>query len=304
MSKCFIKSALRANFMLIVKKLLWERLESRFKSLPLIMIKVMKHKTLPIPGVISFCLSAILFSFQPARAQIKVPEYRGYVTDLAQVINYDQEQKIEAVIRALNQNTGAEIAVLTVDTTEDEPIFDYAMAVAERWKPGDADQDNGVVFVTAVKDRKMYILVGYGLEGVLPDGKVGGIQDQYVVPFFKNNDYGSGILMGVLAIATVIDPDHAGQYQTIAGSLPRTASRQSYERTGRGKSLSPSRIIFLILFVPFFIYMAIRHPRLLLLMMLFGGGGRRGGSFGGGFGGGFGGFGGGGFGGGGAGRSW
>lgn len=258
-------------------------------------------KRLPISGLWLICLFAALYPSGPVRSQIQVPHYQGYVTDLAGVIGAAQEQRITSIITALNRNTKAEIAVLTVDTTGDESIFDFAMAVAEQWKPGDAELENGVVFVVSIKDRDMYILTGYGVEGVLPDGKVGGIQDQYVLPFFKQNNYGNGILMGVLAMAAAIDPERAGQYEQIAGS---SMSQRAYSRPGKNMRLGTGRIIFTILFIPFFIYMAIRHPRLLLLMMIFSSGRRGGYGGGGGFGGGFGGFGGGGFGGGGSGRSW
>lgn len=248
-------------------------------------------------------LAALLTVAARAAPAIEVPDHRGWVNDLAGVIDAGAGRRITSVIKALNANTGAEIAVLTVDTTGGEPVFDYAMAVAEKWKPGVKGEDNGVVFLVSVRDREMYILVGYGLEGILPDGKIGAIEDEYVVPRFKDGDYGAGILAGVAALARAIDPERADVYGSIAGGgaggyrYPGVRSRSPVSGLQQGY-----RIVFSLLFVIFIIYMAIRHPRLLLLMLIMGGG--RGG-FRGGMGGGFsGGFGGGGFGGGGAGRGW
>lgn len=239
---------------------------------------------------------AVLTWSKTAAAEIEVPSYRGYVTDLAGALSGQDRQRITALIEALDQNTGAEIAVLVVYSTGDEPIFDYAMAAAEKWKPGKAGKDNGVVFLVATQDRSLYILVGYGLEGVLPDGKVGGIEDQYIIPSFKKGDYSRGIFAGVAAMASVIDPDHADAYGH--GNFTRVKARP---QAGRGRAPGPFQLIMGVIFFIVFIYLAIRHPGLLLLLLL---SGRSSYGSGGGFGGGFGGFGGGGFGGGGAGRSW
>ncbi|OGP61738.1 MAG: hypothetical protein A2V67_10280 [Deltaproteobacteria bacterium RBG_13_61_14] len=245
----------------------------------------------------SILATLVGISFSPA-ARTQVPRYQGWVSDYARVLDASSKAHLFALIQELKDKTGAEIAVLTVDTTGGEDIGDYALAVAEEWKPGEKDKDNGVVFVSAVQDRKMYILVGYGLEGILPDGKVGGIEDQYVIPAFKRGDYGGGIRAGVSALAEVIAED--------AGVSLNQAPRSPL-RPDRGPNLNLGHfllilIVFLflgrLLFVPFWGWG--RPGR-----RYFGSSGGFGGFGGGGFGGGgFGGFGGGGFGGGGAGRGW
>ena len=242
-------------------------------------------------------LAALVGISFPTAARITVPRYQGWVSDYARVLDASTQTQLTALIQELKDKTGAEIAVLTVDTTGGEDIFDYALAVAEDWKPGEKGKDNGVVFVSAVQDRKVYILVGYGLEGILPDGKVGGIEDEYVIPAFKRGDYGEGILAGVSALAQVIAKD-AGVTLNQASQYPM--------RQDRGPNLNFGHL-FLLLIVFLFL------GRLLLVPFwgwgrpgrrYFGSSGGFGGFGGGGFGGGFGGFGGGGFGGGGAGRGW
>ncbi len=176
-------------------------------------------------------------------------------------------------------------------TTAPLDDFTYAMRVADAWKPGRKGEDTGVVFLVAVKDRKLRILTGYGLEGILPDGLVGEIEDREIVPAFRAGQVDEGIRRGVVALAARIAESRGIELHGAPPPPPAAAP------------LPPSIGVALLVLVLIF----------LGVMLVYGGGppmvyGRRGfGGFGGGFGGGgggFGGFGGGGFGGGGAGRSW
>ena len=231
--------------------------------------------------------------------QAKIPAPRGWVNDYAGVISPEQEAKITSLIVELEAKTGAEIAVLTIPSTEGEPIFDYAMRVAESWKVGKKGKDNGVLVVVAVQDRKMFILVGYGLEGILPDGLVGEIRDRYILPYFRQGKYGEGIFQGVNALAQIIAQDAGVELKGGVAVKPARAPQRN-ESFYFWLNLAIFLLFFFFLGGGFFWFLP-----------LFGlGGFRRYGGFGGGFsgggfsGGGFGGFGGGGFGGGGAGGSW
>jgi uncharacterized protein len=246
-------------------------------------------------------------------ATIAVPKPQGYVTDLAGVIDAGTRTKLTNLIQELKDKTGAEIAVVTVRTTQPETAFDYAMAIAEQWKPGAKGKDNGVVFLVAVDDRELQILTGYGVEGALPDGKVGAIRDQLVVPAFRRGDYARGIADATTELAATIAAD-AG-VQLTGAPAPRIAQRR--RGGGGGEALAIGLLV--LLFIVAEMVQRARGGRSLRSRrrrggfgapIIFGGGlGRggfgRGGGFGGGFGnGGFGGFGGGGFGGGGAGGKW
>ena len=150
----------------------------------------------PLAGLLAVAALAWLplVSPRPAAAQAKhidVPPPGGFVSDFAGVVEPATRQQLELLIQELKQKTGAEIAVVTLRSTQPETIDDYAMAIAERWKPGVAGKDNGVVFLVATDDRKMHILTGYGVEGPLPDGKVGAIRDQLVVPRHLRRDDGA-----------------------------------------------------------------------------------------------------------------
>ena len=234
-----------------------------------------------------------------AFAQTEVVPLRNYVNDYAGVVPDSTEQQLNALLKDLQQKTGAQIAVVVIPSTEGVPPADYAVEFGQKWGVGKKEKDNGVVFLVAVKDRKLFIATGYGVEGILPDGKVGRIRDQNITPFFRKGEMAKGIVNGTLAIAQEI-----AQAQGL--SLKDLTSGQTFARrptrSRRGVGGFPL-LLFLILplllrgrffgFLPFFLL----------------GSGMRGGSFGGGFGGGgfgggFGGGLGGGFGGGGAGGSW
>ncbi len=256
--------------------------------------------------------SLALLALLPATAFAEptaLPTPLGLISDFAQVIDARTEATLTARIREVQQKTGAEIAVVTLTSTAPDEVFDYALRLAESWKPGARDKDNGIIFLTAVADRKMHILTGYGIEGALPDGLVGEIRDRFILPRFRTGEYGAGIAAGVDQLTLAIAREYA-----IA--LDGTPSRrpQPRQRAKRGTDAIPFLLLLLVLFVivpNLRLVGGRRHGRRGLWMAPmwgtgFGGGGfgGRGGGFGGGLGGGFGGFGGGGFGGGGAGGSW
>jgi len=233
-------------------------------------------------------------------APAPAPTPLGYVSDYAHVIDAATAAALTARIDELKRKTGAEIAVVTVPTTKPDTAFDYAMRLAEAWKPGAAGKDNGVVFLVSVADRDLFILTGYGIEGALPDGLVGEIRDRNIVPRFRAGDLSGGIRAGVERMAAII----AREYGVTLSGAPSVPERR---REPGGIALSPG--LLLLLLILFFV---------VLPMMSAAAGGRRrgmmwgppmwGGGFGGGGfggpGGGFGGCGGGSFGGGGAGGSW
>lgn len=228
---------------------------------------------------------------------IDVPRPAGFVTDLANVLPPATEARITALAEELKATTGAEIAVVTVETTAPLDDFTYGMQIADAWKPGRKREDTGIVFLVAVKDRKVRMLVGYGLEGILPDGLVGEILDTDVLPSFRAGRVDDGVFRGVEAVAARIAADRG---VILTGVAPRPARRSAPPVTWQVV------LLVVVLIVVFVALGSLAPPPGRGRRFRHGGGfpyGGWGGGFGGG-GGGFGGFGGGGFGGGGAGRSW
>jgi uncharacterized protein len=215
------------------------------------------------------------------------------------VIDAATKARITRLAEELSDRTGAEIAVVTVDTTAPLDDFTYAMRIAEAWKPGRKGEDTGVVFLVAARDRKLRILVGYGLEGILPDGLVGEIEDREIVPAFRAGQVSEGIWRGVAALAARI----AAARGVTLGGLPQEHPLERPPAPSAPRAFPAGlTLLFVLLLLAIVLYTASR-PRAFRRGGFFPFGGFGGGGFGGG-GGGFGGFGGGSFGGGGAGRSW
>jgi uncharacterized protein len=244
---------------------------------------------------ILICLAGIATFLYPASKSIGEPPFpkpRGAVNDFASLIPEREERMMESISREVLQKTGTAIVIATVDTVGDSDYETYANELYANWGIGEKGEDKGVLIFLTKKERKVRIETGYGVEGILPDGLVGQILDDYIVPFLKKGDYGKGLLNGTIAISQIIAKD-AGVKITGQSQSPYSPRYQP-----RRKSLG-SRL-FSFLFFIILILLVIRNP-LLLPFLLLGMGGRGGGSFGG-FSGGFGGFGGGLSGGGGAGR--
>ena len=125
-----------------------------------------------------------------------LPPSTGFVNDYAGVIDIATKQQLETKLKNLKETTdpAVEIAVAVVKTTGERDIFDYSLAVARGWKIGSKDDDNpSALLFIAIDDRKYYTQISRDLEDELPDGLVGSLQRQYLVPEFKKGNYAKGI---------------------------------------------------------------------------------------------------------------
>jgi len=232
-------------------------------------------------------------------AEQPIPSPSGLVNDFAQVISPAYAQKIAAVTGELLQKTGIPVVVVVMPDIGGADYNEYANRLYNAWGIGKKGEDKGVLIFVTVKERKMRIETGYGVEGILPDGRVGEIRDRYMVPFLKENNFEEGLYAGAMAVAQVIAKDAGVE---LTGKMPERPSKKE----GSGLSLIPILFIFLLVMV---ISKRRAGSWLFFLPLLLGGGGGHGSRYGGsggsfgGFGGGFGGFGGGMSGGGGAGGS-
>lgn len=216
------------------------------------------------------------------------PKPVGFVNDFANVMPADAAQKITQICTELKQKTGAEISVVTIETLGDNYIEDYAVRLFETWGIGEKGKDNGVLILNAIKERKIRIEIGYGIEGIIPDANAGRIRDEYLMPYLRKGDFGTGYLFTVAAIAKEIADEYGVQ---LTGDAKYYGQPRGAKSKGIGGFFGMLIIFFLIIITRGRIL-----PWLLLGSMMGGGRGRSGwGGFGngGGFGGGFGGFGGG-----------
>lgn len=199
---------------------------------------------------------------------------------------------METVTREVLQKTGTSVVVVTIPTIGEADVATYVNELYQTWGIGKKGEDKGVLIFLALKERRVRIETGYGVEGILPDGLVGEILDKYAVPFLKKGQYGKGLYNAVAAVSQIIAKDANVE---LTGEVK--AYRTPRRRVGRVG-------LFPLLFLIIILFSLLRRGRGLLPLLLLGSMGGRGGFGGGsgGFGGGFGGFGGGMSGGGGAGR--
>ena len=260
-------------------------------------------------------LAVVVLAAGPASSQTTSPVPQPVpftpVVDNAHVIDAQTRQRLETIWTNLKQRADIEFAVVTVPTTDDADIFDYSLAIARGWGIGAKDGDKaGFLLVVAIQDRKYFTQVSRHLEGELPDGVVGQIQRERLVPAFRQTNYSKGVLDTVQSyVATLAEKrgfsvegiDQSYAYR--ARSRPGETDRAQRPSNSIGKCFG----ILIIAIILLLLFSSSRRGsgggclQALLWGSLFsnmGGGRRSSGWGGGGFGGGGGGFGGGGFGGG------
>jgi uncharacterized protein len=245
--------------------------------------------------------SACLLRAEP----IKQLHPTDYVNDFAHVLDANTVAKIDNIAQQLDQKAKAQIAVVTMNSLDGSDIESYAADLYKQWGIGGKSSNRGVLILIAAQDHRYRTEVGYGLEPILPDGRVGGFGRE-AVPQFRQNDFSGATLLMVSRVADVIAQDAGIQLTGIEPSPP--TPQEEHQATA-----SPMTILLTVIFI--LIVLAVPPlRRIVFWMFLFGGlrgggGSYRGGSgwggggFGGG-GGGFGGFGGGSSGGGGASGGW
>src|SRR5262245_8599081 len=148
---------------------------------------------------------ALLAALGVARAQVAVPKFTAWVTDLAATLSDPERAALEEKLRAFQARKGAQVAVLIVPTTEPEDIAEFGIRVADAWRVGRKDPDDGAILIVAKNDRRLRIEVGDGLEGVLTDALSHRITDEIIVPRFKQQDFAGGLNAGVDATIKAID---------------------------------------------------------------------------------------------------
>src|ERR1700748_3505270 len=135
-----------------------------------------------------------------------LPQPTNYVSDFAGVLSPATQAYLNNLCLQLDRQAHAQIAVVTVKSLDGEPIENFATALEDKWKVGKKGTDRGLLLIFATDDRKYRFEVGYGLEGILPDGRVGDIGRQ-IVPYLQQNNFDGAITMAVQQVAGVIAAD-------------------------------------------------------------------------------------------------
>ncbi|WP_180075324.1 YgcG family protein [Acinetobacter sp. YH12254] len=181
-----------------------------------------------------------------AEGQIQrdLPSLNEPVIDQANLLSPAEKQAISQRILNLHNAGKGQIGVVIVPTTEQEDIFDYSMRVADAWQLGSAKRDNGLLMTIAINDRRIQILTGYGLEGVLPDIVAGRIINDKITPYFKQAQYAQGIDSGLAEIERILnlDPEIAAQ----AADELKERQEQAYQAQKASQATFGS-VIFIII---------------------------------------------------------
>jgi uncharacterized protein len=154
-----------------------------------------------------FCLTALLLAHRAALAVIELPAPHSYVVDTAHVLDSVKRQRIENLLKELEQKSTDQIIVLTVPSTEGEDIFSFAQRQAMAWKLGQKDKKNGVLIVLAVKDHRIRIQTGYGLEGSLPDSWIGTLSREIAQQYFRKGQFAEGLYEMTLSVVNKVAAD-------------------------------------------------------------------------------------------------
>ncbi|HEY3930694.1 MAG TPA: TPM domain-containing protein [Candidatus Koribacter sp.] len=262
----------------------------------------MHRFTFRLFGLTLVILAALLCAGEP----IQSLKPTGYVDDFANALSPDTKAKLEALGTDLDQKAHAQLAVVTVKSLDGDDIDDYAVKLFKAWGIGGKSSDRGVLILASIQDRKYRTEVGYGLEGILPDGKVGGFGRE-AVPMFKEGNYSGALTLMATRVSQTIAEDAKVTLANVPPA-PRSQPQRHFDVPG----------IFIVFFIAIlfhliaWIWRMARYGRTYTTRHggFWGGGGPWiGGGFGGGGGGfsgggGFGGFGGGSSGGGGASGGW
>jgi len=254
-------------------------------------------------SLLSLLLLFLFLALPSPAVEIPSPPADLYVLDQAAVMSNETRSLILGTSQDLARQTKAQVVVVTLKTLNDQVLEEVSLAILRGWGIGDKELNNGVLILLIPSEHKSRIEVGYGLEGVLTDGKTGRIQDEYMLPYYKQEQYDLGLRNGYLAIVQEV----AQEYNvTLAPSQDYRATPAEPSPGSRG---TPAWLkIFGIFAVLLLLWLDHRYLNGFILGFILGsvfrGGGRGGGGFGGGGSGGGGSFGGGSGGGGGSSRGW
>ncbi|RQW03873.1 TPM domain-containing protein, partial [candidate division KSB1 bacterium] len=171
----------------------------------------MKRRSLFLLLSLALQLGCMLFAAD-------IPYLTGRITDNAQLLSPEVSDSVSQSLKAHEERTGNQIAVLTIPTIDGESIEEYAAEVFASWKLGQKGADNGILIVVVPDERRMRIEVGYGLEGILTDGMAGQIIRTVMTPKFKDGDYDAGIADGARAVMHVLEGGELPEMAVDSGS--------------------------------------------------------------------------------------
>jgi len=189
----------------------------------------------------------LIFSFIPSLFAIVEPTSDFYVNDYADILSEETEKFIQDNSIALNDGTTAQIVVVTVKSLDGKSIEEYATELFRSFGIGDKEKNNGLLILLSIEERLCKIEVGYGLEGILPDGKTGRIQDEYMIPYFKDDNFDEGMLNGYKAFYKEV----AEEYNFDTSIAPVEPEEDFLDSPGGTLLMLKSVLVFIFFFIDF-----------------------------------------------------
>ena len=195
-------------------------------------------------------VTALVVALGLAVSAQKIADIRpqGFVTDLAGVVSPQTKSQLETLCAEVQQKTGAQIAVVTVNSLEGQSVEDYAADLYKRLGVGSKQSNRGVMLLLAPQERQYRIEVGYGLEPVINDARAGDIGRE-MSPLLKRQDYSAAILLATTRLAQLIAADKGVQLNGIPANRPRAPA-----------SATPWWLVLLIVGIVFLVIRAITWP--------------------------------------------
>ncbi|HQJ05203.1 MAG TPA: TPM domain-containing protein, partial [Spirochaetota bacterium] len=133
-----------------------------------------------------------------------LPELTGRVVDVTGTLSPAEKNDIEKFLENFEKSTGAQMVVAIIDTLSGYSIEDYSIKLAEKWQIGRKGIDDGVIILVSLRDRKMRIEVGYGLEGTITDVLAWKVIEKFMKPHFVNGDYYLGLKSAAIGLAKLV----------------------------------------------------------------------------------------------------
>ncbi len=180
---------------------------------------------------------ALLLMWAPRAGAVRVADVPnpqvtrgGWVIDVAGVLSLPVIDSLDAISRRLAEDQGAQLAFAIVPETSGEDPKAFASALFQRWSVGRASADDGILVLLVTEARRIEVETGYGVEGVLPDARVGRILDRSVVPHFRNGDWGAGLIAGAEEFSSAI---RSGESMAADAAAPASGRSRAFQVVGR-----------------------------------------------------------------------
>ena len=175
----------------------------------------------------------LVFGFRLFAAEVIPPPPAAYFNDYASVVSAGTAAQLNQTLENFERQSSDQIVVAVFPKMQsDSSIEDYTVRVARSWQVGQKNKNNGAVLFVFVQDHKMFLQVGYGLEGVLPDALCKRIIDEQITPRFKAGDFDGGLTAGVQAIIAATKGEYKGTGRTVAESACRPINLASLRNFG------------------------------------------------------------------------